>query len=170
MVLDAAWVDAGEQMPDPCGPETAGELLSAGQSNVAGHYRQQPCRPAGNFPSPGPSSPTPAAGLPTPPDPFFPSPKAVRCNCAEFATACSHNRGGGIGFLDLDGFANIALPVPVPGDKSYLLFTPDVQTHFVDGPMTPICRRGSTTLICSCSFWSVAQRCAFRRRRRARLA
>ena len=90
-----------------------------------------------NCPSPGACPPGPA-GPTEPSDPFFPYAKAGPLQLVEFTTTyIPRDGGGGIGFLDLDGFANVAVPVSALGNKSCLLFTPNAQAHFLDGPITP---------------------------------
>jgi hypothetical protein len=135
---EAAWWTPASRCPDPCGTDTAGTYCLPGDPMSPVIIENGPCPPAGNVPLSGPAFPTGPAGPPTPPDPFFPYVKNGPLQLAEFTTTyIPRDGGGGIGFIDLDAFANIALPVPVPGDKSYLLFTPDIETHFVDDPIAP---------------------------------
>jgi hypothetical protein len=128
---DAAWWTPASQYLDPCGPETAGNYFLPGDPLSPIIIENGPCPPTNNFPLPGTYATAPA-------DPFFPYAKAGPLQLVEFTTTyIPRDGGGGIGFLDLDGTARVALPAPVPGDKSFLLFTPDIQTHFLDGPIAP---------------------------------
>jgi hypothetical protein len=131
-VAEVGWWTPSCRSPDPCGPETAGNYFLPGDPRSPVIIDNGACPPSGSIPLP--AGPYPAAPV-SAADPLLPYAKSGPLQTAEFTTTyLPRDGGGGIGFVDLDAFASVALPIPVPGDKSVLLLTPDAQTHFVDGP------------------------------------
>jgi hypothetical protein len=131
-VYDAAWWTPASKCPDPCGPNTAGTYCLPGDPFAPVVIENGPCPPGSAAPFSGPML-SPASG-----DLFFPYAKNSALQRVDFTTTwLPRDGGGGIGFIDADVDATLALPMPVPGDKSYLLVTPEAQAHFVDGPIAP---------------------------------
>lgn len=130
--------------PQACDQPTAGEYSLPGNPSSPVIIENGPCPPIAGpavaCPPQGgpllaaPYGAAPYPGLPAPADPFFPYAKSGPLQDARFTTTwLPRNGGGGISFIDADANATLAVPVPMPGDKSFLLVTPDAETHFVDG-------------------------------------
>ncbi|HEX4000535.1 MAG TPA: hypothetical protein VHX65_18445 [Pirellulales bacterium] len=152
--LRTGWWTPANRCPDSCGPGTAGEYCLPGNPNAPVIIDQGACPPGalpppayapfpgalpgalpGTLPGAMPGALPGAYAPPPPADPLLPYVKNGLLQRVEFTTTyLPRNGGGGIGFDDLDGFAFVSIPLCLPGDKSALLITPDIETHFVDGP------------------------------------
>jgi hypothetical protein len=143
-VVQAGWWHHQDECPAPCDQQAVDPYCLPGNSTAPVIIDNGPCPPG--CPTAGPvagpiAGPVagpligPYAGVPTPPDPFFPYAKnKILQDARANITWLPRNGGGGIGFIDVEDESTFALPVPLPGDKSYLLLTPYGETHFVDGP------------------------------------